>query len=212
MRNFEVMTYSINNVAAFFKTKEKFGSYSNMASGFPITVNGLTFRSSEALYQSARFLDNPEIQSRIATEPSPVNAKRIAHENWQQHRPDWRDISVAVMEWAVRMKLAQNCKFFAPLLLSSGDMDIVEISSRDDFWGTLRAGDVLRGKNVLGKILTDIRNELTANPDELRNVKAPDRFEIVINGHKVRDFVSTVEKASNFNAMYAGQSAQELPY
>ena len=52
---YQERTYRYDEVCAFRKTKEAFGALSNMASGFPIRINGTFILTSEALYQACRF-------------------------------------------------------------------------------------------------------------------------------------------------------------
>ena len=47
--------YERSNAVVFLKTSEAFGGLSNMAPGFPLCVNGIAIRTSEALYQACRF-------------------------------------------------------------------------------------------------------------------------------------------------------------
>ena len=50
-------------------------------------------------------------------------------------RRDWDAIRVDVMNWYLRVKLAQHWNTFAALLLTSGNRAIVEGNRKDDFWG-----------------------------------------------------------------------------
>ena len=60
--------YERSKSVVFFKTKEAFGGLSNMASGFPLRVNGVRIHTSEALYQACRFPHMPEVQRKIIAE------------------------------------------------------------------------------------------------------------------------------------------------
>ena len=60
---------------AFRKTKDRYGGLSNMASGFPIVVNGIRIRTAEALYQACRYPTRPDVQRLIIEERSPMTAK-----------------------------------------------------------------------------------------------------------------------------------------
>lgn len=62
----------------FWKTADRFGSLSNMASGFPLLINGILIQSNEALYQAMRYPFHPEIQQEIIEQPSPMSAKMKA--------------------------------------------------------------------------------------------------------------------------------------
>lgn len=53
------------NHVSFLKTDDEFGGLSNMAGGFPLLVNGVRVLTSEHLYQSLKFSNNPEIQKAV---------------------------------------------------------------------------------------------------------------------------------------------------
>jgi N-glycosidase YbiA len=63
------------------------------------------------------------------------------------------------MRKAVLAKFTQHPQL-QQLLLSTGDTMIVEHTGNDDYWGD--GGDG-RGKNMLGRILMDIRTQLNEN-------------------------------------------------
>ena len=49
-----------------------------MASGFPLKINNIDIKTSEALYQSMRFPDYPDIQKEIIYQKSPMTEKMIS--------------------------------------------------------------------------------------------------------------------------------------
>jgi ribA/ribD-fused uncharacterized protein len=119
----------------FKKTNEKFGALSNKASGYPIVVNNVFIKSSEALYQAMRFPDYHDIQKEIIEQNSPMTAKMISKKYRNKTREDWDNIRVHIMKWTLRVKLLQNKNTFGKILLNTGDMNIVEESNKDQFWG-----------------------------------------------------------------------------
>src|SRR5260370_7245075 len=156
-------------------TKEVFGGLSNMASGLPVEMNGVKVWSSEALYQACRFPHLPEVQDIIIRERSPMTAKMMSKPYRKDSRPDWETINVKVMRWCLRVKLVQNWETFGNLLLSTGDRPIVEEFKRDKFWAAEPADDeTLVGRNVLGRLLVGLREELRG-PDKglLGELEAP---------------------------------------
>jgi ribA/ribD-fused uncharacterized protein len=60
------------------------------------------------------------------------------------------------MRTAVRAKFNQHDNL-RELLFSTGDAKLVEHTERDDYWGD--GGDG-QGKNMLGRILMEVRSEL----------------------------------------------------
>ncbi len=145
----------------FHKTHAPFGGLSNMAAGFPLRVNSVTIATSEALYQACRFPEHPDIQEVILTERSPMAAKMKARRNAPACRQDWETVRVPIMAWCLRVKLAQHWTSFGNLLLLTHRRPIVEESHNDPFWGAIPIDtETLRGANVLGQLLTAMRERL----------------------------------------------------
>lgn len=153
--------YERSSAVVFLRTKEAFGGLSNMASGFPLRVNGARISTSEALYQACRFPHRPEVQRLVIEQTSPMTAKMKTKPHRGDTRPDWDRVRTKVMRWCLRVKLAQNYANFSRLLLSTGERPIVEESRKDDFWGAKPVdGGRLVGMNVLGRLLMELRKEL----------------------------------------------------
>lgn len=152
--------YNAEDCCVFRKTKELYGGLSNMASGFPLIINGVRILSSEALYQALRFPHLPDVQEKIIKEKSPMSAKMVGKPFRNNSRPDWDDARIKIMRWCLRVKLAQNFIEFGKLLESTFDKPIVEDSSKDDFWGAIRDKKdkkMLKGTNALGRLLMELR-------------------------------------------------------
>ena len=166
MADADSRTYRADDVVSFRKTAEAFGGLSNMAPGYPIQVAGMAVRTAEALYQACRFPHLPEVQRMIVAETSPMTAKMRSKPYRDRSRAQWDDIRIPIMKWCLRVKLAQNWTKFGDLLVRTGDRPIVEDSRKDDFWGAIRdeRGD-LHGRNVLGRLLMELRAKLEADPD-----------------------------------------------
>src|SRR5579871_1511697 len=131
----QVRVYNRETSVVFRKTNESFGGLSNMAPGYPLIVNGHKYRTLEALYQSCRFPDQPHLQQMVIASVSPMTAKMISRKHKELTRVDWYSVRTKIMRWCLRVKLAQHFKSFGDLLLSTGDLSIVEYSSKDEFWG-----------------------------------------------------------------------------
>lgn len=161
MNNTDYRTYNRDKVIVFRKTKENFGGLSNMAAGFPITVENISFLTSEALYQSMRFPDFPEVQKYIIEQKSPMTAKMISKKHKSKTRDDWEEVRILIMRWCIRVKLIQNWDKFGNLLLSTRDKIIVEESRKDLFWGAVPdENNLLIGTNALGRLIMELREEL----------------------------------------------------
>jgi len=162
----ELKIYRASDCCVFRKTKEHYGGLSNMASGFPLKVNGVHILSSEALYQACRFPLLPEIQEKIIKEKSPMSAKMVCKPYRTNTRDDWDETRIKIMRWCLRVKLAQNFSEFGKLLESTYDKSIVEDSIKDDFWGAIRQKpdeNILKGTNALGRLLMELRQLYNEN-------------------------------------------------
>lgn len=73
-----------------------------------------------------------------------MTAKDISRKYNYLTRKDWDDKRVAIMNWCIHLKLLYNWNKFGRLLMSTGDREIVELSSKDDFWGAYERGDIAR--------------------------------------------------------------------
>ena len=168
--------YVPSEVVVFQKTRERWGALSNMAAGFPLVVGGEEWLTSEAVYQACRFPDLPDVQRLIMEQASPMAAKMRSKPHRGQTRPDWDSTRTLFMRWVLRVKLAQNFAAFSAILAQTGELPIVERSHRDRFWGTVLDHDgLLKGANVLGRLLMELRAEMwTRERIELLTVEPPD--------------------------------------
>ena len=175
MARVEDREYEGESSIVFRKTGERYGGLSNMAAGFPLVVNGIQIRTSEALYQACRFPHLPDVQRLVIDQASPMAAKMRSKPFRKQSRSDWDTVRVKVMRWCLRVKLSQNWERFGALLKATGDRPIVEESAKDDFWGAhLLEDGRLAGHNVLGRLLMELRDELASRPENsLRYVASP---------------------------------------
>lgn len=145
-----------------------------MAAGFPLELNGIRIRTSEALYQACRFPHRPELQRIVLAEASPMTAKMRTKPHRKDTRPDWDEVRITIMRWALRVKLAQHPESFGRLLLATGDGAIVEESRRDEFWGAKPQPDgTLVGANVLGRLLRELRDDLESGKLSAGSIVVP---------------------------------------
>lgn len=179
----EYRRYRRGESAIFLKTAERFGGLSNMAGGYPLTINGVRILTSEALYQACRFPHLPDVQKLIIGQNSPMTAKMKSKPYRKDSRSDWDSVRVRIMYWCLRVKLVQHWDKFSELLLSTGNMPIVEESYRDQFWGAKPLDpDTLYGENALGRLLTKLREKLKGSEAYELQTVAPlslERFYLV---------------------------------
>ncbi len=170
----------------FHKTKEEWGELSNMCAGFPIVINGNVWLTSEAVYQAFRFPEHPEIQELIREQKSPMAAKMKSKPNRSScSRDDWDLVRIDIMNWCLRAKLVANFESFGEILRKTGKSDIVERSTKDQFWGAKEAYDgVLKGQNVLGRLLVNLRTASVSGDVESEAFLRPPVENMVLLGQK----------------------------
>ena len=171
--------YRKNEVCWFIRASDEFGCLSNMYQRDlqnMLVVNGLEYRSSEALYQACRFPDHPEIQEKVREQKSPMAAKMVSKPHRADKcREDWDEVRVDVMRWVLRVKLSCNFNQISSGLEATQGQDIVEISTKGDkFWGTVDDGNGnLDGKNNMGVLLMELRDEYLEKREKMKDVNYP---------------------------------------
>jgi ribA/ribD-fused uncharacterized protein len=167
-------TYNPQEVITFSNTKGRFGGLSNMAPNYPLFVNEINIPTTEALYQACRFPIFPQIQQEIILQNSPIEAKNISRKYTQYTRQDWENVKFHIMKWCLEIKLLQNWETFSELLLSTNNKQIVEYSTKDAVWGAIpdTQGNLI-GKNALGRLLMELRENIIKNNFELQQVNPP---------------------------------------
>jgi ribA/ribD-fused uncharacterized protein len=139
----------------------EFYVFDNFAS-FQVDYKGRRWPTSEHAYQASHFFDTaPDLVEAIFEARSAHEAYKIAKANGDKAPANWGEIKVNIMYEICKLKLLQN-PYVKDKLLDSGDLDIIEDSTKDAFWGW---GPTRDGRNELGKIWMRLR-------DELRTVEA----------------------------------------
>lgn len=138
----------------FYRTGDAFGEFSNFAA-FPFTIEEKEWRTTEHYFQAQKFVGT-EFEEEIRNIPSPMIAARAGRDRKKPLRPDWEAVKDDVMRAAVRAKFTQHPKL-AELLLSTGDAELIEHTKNDSYWADGGDGS---GKNMLGIILMEVREEL----------------------------------------------------
>ena len=153
--------YRRDEVCPFRFTREIWGEFSNFAPlAVPVDAGPWSFSTSEALYQAAKFGAAPDVQQRIAGAPTAREAAAIGRGTTAGLDPDWMAQRVNVMRWVLRMKREANAAAIDAALAATGARAIVEVSTRDAWWGAKPAGDTLRGHNVVGRLWMELRQQL----------------------------------------------------
>jgi len=142
------------HIIHFYRVADAYGSFSNFAA-FPIEIDGTMWPTSEHYFQAQKFEDL-EHQEAIRTTASPMIAARMGRSRKKPLRKDWESVRDSIMRKAVLAKFAQHPELL-DLLISTGDATIVEQTANDSYWGDGGDGS---GKNMLGRILMEVREKL----------------------------------------------------
>ena len=141
-------------VINFYRTGDELGCFSNFAP-HPINLKGKLWPTSEHYFQAQKFAGT-EHEEAIRREKSPMIAARLGRDRQKPIRPDWENVKDDIMREAVRAKFQQHPDL-RDVLLGTGEAKIVEHTDNDSYWGDAGDGS---GKNMLGVILMEIRQEL----------------------------------------------------
>ena len=195
--------YLIADCITFRRTHEKYGGLSNMAGGYPIYFAGNKILTSEALYQACRFPEYSEIQQEIIMQRSPMTAKEVSRKYEHFTRKDWTDKRVSIMNWCIHMKLLYNWNKMGKLLQETKDKEIVELSSKDDFWGAYERGDYAEGCNVLGLLLKYVRKDYKLNQGKKYiTLGCPDIKNFKFMGHTIGKIKVDITQNYHFGETY----------
>ena len=64
------------------------------------------------------------------------------------------------MRWVLRMKREANRVAIDAVLAATGDRPIVEVSTRDPWWGARPVAERYEGRNVLGRLWMELRQHV----------------------------------------------------
>ncbi len=149
------MNNTSNNPIFFYE--HEFYVFSNFSS-FAIEWKGKLWMTSEHVYQAEKFTDE-KIKEQIRAFRSAHEAFKFAKANKDKYQKRWHDINFSVMKKILHAKVTQH-PYVKKKLLESGNRVLIEDSWRDDFWGW---GPNKDGKNHLGKLWMEVRDEVRAN-------------------------------------------------
>lgn len=142
-------------VIEFYSVVDEYGEFSNFAA-YPILIDGKRWPTTEHYFQAQKFANTPQ-EERIRKAKTPMIAARMGRDRKQKLRRNWDSIKIDVMRKALYAKFTQYEELKA-LLLSTEDAKIIEHTENDSFWGD--GGDG-KGKNWLGRLLMELREELS---------------------------------------------------
>ena len=163
-------SYARDQVCSFRLTHAAWGAFSNFQPlAVPIVAGPWTFVTSEHLYQAGKFGTRPDVQQQIAHAPTAREAAAIGRTPGLGIDPDWNAQRIDVMRWVLRMKREANASEIDTALAETGARPIVEVSTRDPWWGARPVAERYEGKNVLGRLWMEIRQQLRAGDPAARS-------------------------------------------
>lgn len=139
----------------FWAESDEYGWMSNFWPG-PYQIEGQEWPTTEHYFAAQKTLNLEQREMIRVKVHTPLGAKRYGR--MMELRTDWEGIKYEVMKTALRAKFGID-----PLkskLLATDDSLIYEDSPFDKIWGTGERGGVGVGKNLLGKALMEVREEL----------------------------------------------------
>lgn len=138
----------------FYKTQDEYGGFSNF-SRHSVHLDGVDWPTTEHYFQAKKF-EGTTHETEIRNASSASESAKMGRDRKRPLRADWEQVKDDVMRTAVRAKFTQH-ESLQKILLSTGDAILVEHTVNDFYWGDGGDGS---GKNMLGRILMEIRDEL----------------------------------------------------
>ncbi|KAH7415458.1 hypothetical protein KP509_14G044700 [Ceratopteris richardii] len=165
-----------SDILFYNENKGRFGCFSNF---YPaqIFVDGKKWATVEHYYQAMKFSDDPALIEEVRRAATPGEAAALGSELRYHVRRDWHketvnddgnvsSLKLNVMRVALRAKFDQHCELRS-ILLSTTGRRIIENTKNDRYWAN---GGDNSGKNMLGKLLMELR-EILINEEERIKVK-----------------------------------------
>lgn len=144
----------ILGVINFYHLEEDYGSFSNFAR-YPIELKGKIWPTSEHYFQAQKFIGTDH-EEEVRLAESPRVAAQMGRDPSRPLRADWEIVKDKVMREAVMAKFTQHLEL-RNMLLGTGYSLLIEHTENDSYWGD---GGDCKGKNMLGRVLMEIRQEL----------------------------------------------------
>jgi N-glycosidase YbiA len=138
----------------FYSTRDAYGGFSNFSS-HGITLKGVYWPTSEHYFQAQKFAGTPHEEA-IRLAKTPKRAAEMGRERSRPLRADWEQVKDDVMREALAAKFRAHAELRAELL-ATGNEQLVEKTTGDYYWGCGTDGS---GKNMLGKLLMELRAQL----------------------------------------------------
>ena len=141
-------------VINFYLTDGEYGCFSNF-SRHHLFLKDKIWKTSEHYFQAQKFAGT-EFEEKVRLAPTAKESANLGRNRKFPLRRDWEQVKNGIMREDLRAKFTQN-KDLRKILLETGDAELVEHTANDNYWGDGGDGS---GKNMLGKLLMELREEL----------------------------------------------------
>lgn len=154
-----LQSYPANQCVRIHKIDEEWGIFSNFGHT-PIVVEGVTFDTSERLFQLMKFKDEEPVKAIYYKKGNP----KMTTKHWEKthRRDDWGKIIVDAMKFCLTQKYEQSEAFRQELERSKGKIIVEDQSGltkkNPDTWGVKLQDDNFVGPNLLGRLLMELRD------------------------------------------------------
>ena len=154
-----IQTYPVTKCVRIYKTDEEWGILCNFGHT-PIAVDGVTFDTSERLFQLMKFKDEEPVKAVY----NAINPK-MTTKHWEKthRREDWGKMIIDAMKYCLTMKYEQSEEFRQELKRSNRKIIVEDQTSftkkNPDAWGVKLQGDYFVGPNLLGRLLMELRDK-----------------------------------------------------
>jgi ribA/ribD-fused uncharacterized protein len=141
----------------FYSTRDAYGCFSNF-SPHVIELKDKRWPTSEHYFQAQKYAGT-EHEELVRLAKTPKQAAEIGRDRSRPLRQDWEQVKDDIMREAVRQKFLTHLDI-QRVLLDTGEEELIEATTNDYYWG---CGTNKTGRNMLGKILMEIRAEIRAS-------------------------------------------------
>lgn len=150
-------SWTLSKPILFYDKNEPYYEFTNFVEGFPISIDGFEYPSSEHYYQAMKFTKRPKLMEMIRETERPAASRELAKKYQKLIDPDFfGQRQDRVMQKALLAKFTQHPELYT-MLIDTGDSELIEDSPYDAYWGIGKNRD---GQNKLGKFLMQLRDQL----------------------------------------------------
>lgn len=153
-----IQSYPASECVRILKVAQEWGVFSNFGHT-PIVVEGVTFDTSERLFQLMKYKDDEPVKAIFS-----ANNPKMTSKHWEKthRREDWGKMMIDAMKFCLTKKYEQSEEFRQELERSKGKYIVEDQSTFPkkyaDAWGVkLHEGSYV-GPNLLGRLLMELRD------------------------------------------------------